>query len=215
MIEVWTAVPSSSERWLALLDEDERVRWGRLVQAADRDAFATAHGLLRQGLAELAGVPAAVRLSKGPNGKPFLEGSRWQFNLSHCRELVAVAFCAGRALGVDVEPVDPRHATDDVARRVYGPRELEDLARAGNRVERFYERWTLKEAWVKATGVGIDDDLPAFQLRIEPGRAFVESGDARPWQFHWWTQGAVKLAVCVAGAEPIVPRLTARAAPGA
>ncbi len=118
-----------------------------------------------------------------------------------------MAIGRGGDLGVDVEPVDPRHATDDVARRVYGPTELADLASQpdeARRVERFFERWTVKESWVKATGVGLADDLPDFEVRLEAGRAFVARGDARPWQFQWWTPRVeVKLALCVGTSAPI------------
>lgn len=192
--------------WWACLDEGERARAARFKFPADRLASIAAHGLLRHALSrrDPSREPSAWRFSTGANGKPHLEGSRLRFNLSHCRELVAVAIAEDVEVGVDVEPIDPRHATDDVAQRVYGPNELLDLARAAQPVDRFFERWTLKESWVKATGIGISDDLPGFELRIEPGRAFVERGDPRPWQFHWWTpRPLVKLAVCVGTDQPL------------
>ncbi len=192
--------------WWACLDEGERARAERFKFPADRLAFIAAHGLLRHALSRRVPSlePAAWRFSTGANGKPFVSASRLRFNLSHCRELVAVAVAEDVEVGVDVEPVDPRHATQDVAQRVYGPSELLDLTRAEQPVDRFFVRWTLKESWVKATGIGISDELPAFELRIEPGRAFVERGDARPWQFHWWTpRPLVKLAVCVGTDQPL------------
>jgi 4'-phosphopantetheinyl transferase len=195
-----------SGSWLALLDDSERARHDRLRQAADRLAYVAAHGLLRSMLSRLdpSTAPSEWRFSTGPNGKPYLPGSRLSFNLSHCRELVAVAVTDEAALGVDVEAVDARHATAEVARRVYGPRELADLAAHPQPVERFFERWTVKEAWVKATGVGLTDELPSFEVRLEPGRAFVLGGDERPWQLHWWTPVAgVKLALCVASEAPL------------
>lgn len=212
VLVVWAAPRDD----VSLLDEGERARWQRLVQPADRAAFAAAHSLLRRELSKCEpGVPPeAWRFEVTPRGKPYLPGSRWRFNLSHCRELVAVAIAEAREVGVDVEAIDARHATDDVARRVYGPRELAELEAAPDRVTRFFERWTLKEAWVKATGEGIDDDLPAFELRIEPGRAFIERGDAGPWEFHWWTpRPNVKLALCVESLSGERVRVKAEPAP--
>jgi 4'-phosphopantetheinyl transferase len=200
------SLPGDGADWLSLLDAGERTRHGQLRQAADRLAYVAAHGLLRQALSrwEPSIEPAAWRFERGPHGKPLLPGAGPSFNLSHCRQLVAVAITARAPLGVDVEPVDARLATDDVARRVYGSRELADLASHPRRVERFFERWTLKEAWVKATGVGISDDLPAFEVRLEPGRGFVARGDGRPWQLHWWTPRAdVKLGLCVESDEAL------------
>lgn len=193
--------------WLALLDDGERARHARLRQEADRLAFVAAHGLLRQALSlRIAGVsPGAWRFELSAAGKPGLAQSPLRFNLSACRELVAVAITEGTEVGVDVEPVNAQLAGEDVARRVYGPRELADLAAqptAERRVERFFERWTVKESWVKATGVGIDDDLPGFEVRLHDG---VATSDASGWQFRYWTpMPGVKLGLCVATQEPLV-----------
>lgn len=200
------SLPDGGRPWLALLDDAERARHGRLAQAADRLAFVAAHGLLRLALSrrDPSVPPAAWRFTAGPHGKPLLPAGAPAFNLSHCRELVAVALTGGPAVGVDVEPVVARHATQEVAQRVYGPRELAWQAAAADPVEAFFERWTVKEAWVKATGEGLHDDLPGFELRLEPGRAFVLHGDPGPWQLHWWTPvPGVKLGLCVASAEPL------------
>lgn len=182
--------------WLPTLSATEQARAGRFKFEADRAAFIATHGLLRWAL-DARGLASEFEL--GPHGKPRLASGALHFNVSHCRELVAVAI-GDRELGVDVEPIDARHSTDDVARRVYGPRELEDLfAREGaQRLERFFTRWVLKEAWVKATGVGIHDALPSFELELGEGDARVISGDAARWKFSWWTPlPSVKLALCI------------------
>lgn len=203
-VQVGLLEPRKDDDWLMVLDEGERARWARLAQVSDRRAYLTAHGLLRHLLSKLdqKTPPSEWRFAVGLHGKPFLPGSKWSFSLSHCRELVAVAVCEGCALGVDVEHVDPRHATDMIAHRVYGPAELADISAQPDRVARFFERWTLKEALVKAMGTGIGEDLPSIELRMEPGRAFITRGDSRSWQLHWWTpRPTVKMALCVAGAE--------------
>ncbi len=205
------SLPDAGQGWVHLLDAQERSVYERFRFAEDRRAYVAAHGLLRQALTlrDPSTAAEAWRFATGPQGKPFLPDSPLRFNLSHCRELVAVAIATEVELGVDVETIDERHATGDVARCVYGPAELEELAAHPIRVERFYERWTLKEAWVKATGEGLSDDLPGFELRIEPGRASVARGDVRPWSFRWWTpRPDVKLAVCVGSSEAleITPR---------
>lgn len=189
--------------WLETLSAEERERAGRFKFEADRAAFIATHGLLRWALAER-GV-LAPQFVLGAHGKPRLMNGAVHFNVSHCRELIAVAI-SDREVGVDVEPIDARHSTDDVARRVYGPRELDDLfSRAGEaRLERFFTRWVLKESWVKATGVGIHDALPSFELEIGTSDARVISGEAARWKFAWWTPlPNVKLAICVDSDEPV------------
>ncbi|MFT3709003.1 MAG: 4'-phosphopantetheinyl transferase superfamily protein [Archangium sp.] len=186
--------------WHGTLSATEQERAARFKFEADRSCFIAAHGLLRAVL-----QLGREELVVGAHGKPRLTDDRVQFNLSHCRELVAVAV-SDRPLGVDVEPIDARHSTDDVARRVYGPRELEDLfaLEGAARLERFFTRWTLKESWVKATGVGIHDALPSFELEIGDGDARVISGEPERWKFSWWTPlPTVKLALCVDSQTPV------------
>ena len=188
--------------WLEVLDADERQRHGRFKHEADRACFLAAHGLLRQALsrARPSVAPAAWRFERGAHGKPSLHGGP-QFNLSHCRELVAVAL-GDRPIGVDVEPVDAAHATADVSARVYGPLELDAMRAAGDPVEHFFTRWVLKEAWVKATGLGLDDELPKFQLEIAgPSARVLTTHRPGAWHFAWWNpRPGVKLGLCVEGA---------------
>ena len=193
------------DAWLEVLDENERTRHSRLRHGADRLAFVAAHGLLRQALSlRTPGVdPRAWSFVISPSGKPSLASSSLQFNLSHCRELVAVAITEHVQVGVDVEPVNAALSGADVAQRVYGPSELAELATlpAEQGVERFFERWTVKESWVKATGVGLDDNLPAFEVQLRDGVATCE---APGWQFRYWTPMAgVKLGLCVATSGPV------------
>jgi 4'-phosphopantetheinyl transferase len=200
------ALPNQGRDWLPLLDAVEAGRNARLVQPEDRLAHVAAHGLLRLALSrrDPSVAPRDWRFTTGRRGKPGLPTGGLAFNLSHCRELVAVAVTSGPAVGVDVEPVNARHATPEVARRVYSAGELADQAAQPDPVARFFERWTVKEAWVKATGAGLSDDLACFEVRLEAGRAFVVRGDPRPWQLHWWTPVAgVKLGLCVESSQPL------------
>ncbi len=190
-----------SVSWLPLLSGDERARHGRFKHPADQACFLAAHGLLRSVLSRRVPTiaPRDWRFELGPHGKPTLQNIH--FNLSHCRELVAVAL-AERDVGVDVEPVDARHATADVAARVYGPRELADLAAQPTesmRVDRFFTRWVIKESWVKATGIGIHDALPSFEVELGEGVA-----RAADWRFAFFSpRPAIKLGVCVESPTPL------------
>ncbi|MBL8912625.1 MAG: 4'-phosphopantetheinyl transferase superfamily protein [Archangium sp.] len=204
MLSVTVLEPSRAPlaEWLEKLSGEEQTRAARFKFEADRAAFIATHGLLRAALLERGVEP---QFAFGPHGKPRLVSGAVHFNVSHCRELIAVAI-SDREVGVDVEPIAARHLTDDVAKRVFGPRELEDLfALEGEaRLERFFTRWVLKESWVKATGIGIHDALPSFELEIGAGDARVISGEAESWRFAWWTPMAnVKLALCVDGDGPV------------
>src|SRR5262245_46149637 len=105
-IHVWTARcvddESLTERRLALLDSDERMRAARLAQPRHPMRFIQFHAFARQVLGMYLGVPAAeVRLTVGRNGKPLIEPGtthpELHFNISHsgdCCLLAARRGCA-------------------------------------------------------------------------------------------------------------------------
>jgi 4'-phosphopantetheinyl transferase len=95
----------------------------------------------------------------GPHGKPALaepwaSGSGVRFNLSHSRTMVMMGVARDVELGVDLEDVDRIRAHDDVAAHFFAPNECADLAASGS-ATRFFDYWTLKEAYLKARGEGL------------------------------------------------------------
>jgi 4'-phosphopantetheinyl transferase len=192
---------------LALLSEDERARHERIRAESDRDEYATAHALLRVTLSELGDrPPASWRFAAGPHGKPALahSGSPLTFNLSHARGLVACAVAAGGDVGLDVEPITRATNWRGIASRYFSPAELAEIDRAqpANQATRFFELWTLKEAFVKALGVGLSQPLSAITFSAERPDAigFTPPSDvaAAVWQFGLYTPTpAHRLAVAV------------------
>jgi 4'-phosphopantetheinyl transferase len=95
----------------------------------------------------------------GENGKPQLvqRFTDLRFNLSHTDGLALIAITRGREVGVDVERVDETITFQHIAEHYFEPRELWDLriAPPDERVTRFFEVWTRKEAALKATGEGV------------------------------------------------------------
>ena len=68
-------------------------------------------------------------------------------------------------MGVDVETGHAR-ATQDIAERFFTPAEVRWLAE--DSAPRFRLLWVLKEAYLKAVGVGITGGLDSLDCRIEP-----------------------------------------------
>lgn len=175
---------------LARLDPAERMRAARFRFAADRDAYIAAHALLRSALATELGQPAPeIGLAADANGKPYLAGSPVRFNLSHTRGLVAVAIAHGTEVGIDVEQVDPRRLGADTAEHHFARSEVEQLyalPRAA-RTDASFAFWTLKEAYVKAVGLGLRIPLDAFAFTLSPLTIRFSprlADDPRLWQFH-------------------------------
>lgn len=183
------------ERWSGLLSASEQARATHFRHRADRAAYIAAHALLRHMLSEaLGGDPRAWAFETGRCGKPALAAvhrrPRLHFNISHTRGLVACAI-AGVPVGVDVEASDGDVPSAVAACFAAGERAM--LAKAAGLEYRatFFRLWTLKEAYLKATGEGLSGrlDSPAFQL--DPLRVTFlprEGAPAAPdnpaaWQF--------------------------------
>jgi 4'-phosphopantetheinyl transferase len=181
-------------RWHELLDAAEQARAARFVFGRNRGEFVAAHVVTRTLLSTLmpSTDPGAWRFVPGKHGKPVAWlGDRpapVSFNLSHADGIVGVAALAaeGRALGFDVEPLN-RKINLGIADRYFCPEEvgwLESLPEA-TRPAGFLRLWTLKEAFIKATGQGLGQDLATFWfMPMLPRIHFKAPLTERPED--WW-----------------------------
>lgn len=92
----------------------------------------------------------------GENGKPYLQGNPFYFNLSHSGLYVAGSF-SEKETGIDIQ-YRKETGYEKVAERFFTAAEkafLQELPEEPGRRERFYCLWTRKEAYGKLTGEGI------------------------------------------------------------
>jgi 4'-phosphopantetheinyl transferase len=190
-IHVWHAELDREGQLLgqleATLSPEEIARADRFHFANDRKRFVVARGLLRELLgAYLHLAPAGLEFAYGKHGKPSLSGGNASsglcFNLSHSAGLVVYAVARKRNLGVDVEHVQPDSAGEDIARRYFSPREVSDLQTLPPeaRAEGFFHCWTRKEAYLKATGMGLQIPLDNFAVSLLPGQPVQFLGGVEP-----------------------------------
>jgi 4'-phosphopantetheinyl transferase len=108
-------------------------------------------------------------------GQPRLLGSGadldLRFNLSHSHDLLLLGVSRGRAVGVDLEPVRSLSHRPAIERRVFSAGEQRILARlpAEQRTEAFFNGWTRKEAFAKATGEGMWATMGRIEVANTPG----------------------------------------------
>ena len=180
LVHVWTAALDRDEATRARLESalspDEIARANRFHFAKDRKRYVVARGLLRKILGRyLRQAPAALEFSYGAYGKPSLAGAQVSsgltFNLAHSGELAVYAVSTKRNLGIDVELIKPESAGEDIARRYFSAREVSDLLTLPpeERVAAFFRCWTRKEAYLKATGMGLQTPLDSFSVSLLPG----------------------------------------------
>lgn len=151
--------PSEQARLRRCLDAEECGRADRFRFDRDRITFVVAHALVRHTLSRV--EPRALdawRFRATEAGRPELDRGEpsWRFNLSHTEGLVACAVTRTLDVGVDVEFRPRRVEISRVAPGVLTADERADLDRrtAAERRRRFFEYWTLKEAYLKAVGLG-------------------------------------------------------------
>lgn len=229
-VRLWTMplhglAEADVEPWLAVLDDAERARVRRLKVARSRVEYVAAHALTRVVLAELTGeAPATFRYLPGPKGKPvaLCDGRRLglHFNLSHTGGMVAVAASPAHELGLDTEALD-RKVNLAVADRYFFGAEANWLhgLEPEHRAEGFLRLWTLKEAYIKATGRGLSQPLDEFWFDVDPPRIRFTpaiADDERAWRFHQRVvDGRFLVAVGWRGGEGVGPPLAVEAkAPG-
>ena len=169
--DVWTRL----KEWL---QPDERDRAERFKDMEARAAFLIGRGMARAMLAEVTGVePAAWRFVEGAHGRPEIASpdTPFHFNLAHSHGAVVCVVGRDREIGVDIEYLERPAPTHDLAARVCAPDELDDINAApeAERLERFLVYWTLKEAYLKARGLGISVTMADVGFSLESGQPIL------------------------------------------
>ncbi|MBR0716861.1 4'-phosphopantetheinyl transferase superfamily protein [Bradyrhizobium liaoningense] len=179
-----------------VMSADERQRADRFVFERHRHQFIYAHGMLRLALSEAAPdvAPSDWTFATGPHGRPFIAAPArpraLYFNLSHTEGCVACVVSGHEAVGVDVEELSPRRARMETAEGVFSRDEIASLQGLlpDEFVRGFFDYWTLKEAYLKARGVGLHLPLDRFSMQISPDGIGVSfdpeiDDDAGKWRF--------------------------------
>ena len=159
---------ASSLLWL---NEQEQVRCRQYPLPGPRHRFTLCRAALRAILCRQLGC-SNERLSFGSSdyGKPFAlvdgEPAAISFNISHSGKHGLIALLPHGRLGVDVEECVPRRDFDELSEAVFGPHERSALAsvRGRDRVRLFFRLWTIKEALIKALGLGFTLDVSQFEV---------------------------------------------------
>lgn len=177
-------------RYSSYLSSDERADAETLRYTKDREKRVLARGFIREVLAAYTGThPSALCFRYGESGKPSLANDAHVcFNLSHSYGL-AVCAVANDDVGVDVEYERPLLAFDDLVAKHLAHDEAETIRAlpAEKKTREFLRFWTLKEAYVKATGEGIVATTGHVTFSLEGERAEVTSIHKREPAANAWT----------------------------
>ena len=151
--------------------------------------------MLRKLLSRYTAVaPRSLVFGRNAYGKPHLvepADAPIQFNLSHTHGMILYAVTRGCPIGVDVEDLQRRSGGMELARRFFAGAEVAALEALPPQVQHdaFFRFWTLKEAYIKARGLGLSIPLQSFAFSLGDGRpptiALTKPADGSPnaWQF--------------------------------
>lgn len=208
-----------------VLQSHERERASHFYFEHDRKRDLITRMLIRSVLSRYTGrLPGEIHFTQNIYGKPELAesgGNRHpiRFNLSHTAGLVALALTRNREIGIDVENIRERCAALEIADRFFAPAEvtaLEDLP-LDARNRRFFDYWTLKEAYIKARGMGLSLDLSKFAFRFtEPFDVVIDFADdfddaGNPWWFWQFEAAPAHIgAICVERLSVTPPQISFR-----
>ncbi|MDH6250818.1 4'-phosphopantetheinyl transferase [Chryseobacterium sp. H1D6B] len=97
--------------------------------------------------------------------KPYVEGSEFDFSVSHSKNLITACLSANGKCGIDIEFIKPLDI--EIYNDFLHPQEIKYIGSHQNPQTAFYEIWVKKEASLKASGFGISKDLAGIDAHKE------------------------------------------------
>lgn len=183
-----------SQKLNKLLSREEHQRLSRFKIPEKQAEFILSRGILRLILASYLGAePASVPIRIDPRGKPYLESSEIEFNLSHSKNILLVGLNLANPLGIDVQEVYKITNLQTILRNHFSIREQEFLTSVpeARYLEEFFSLWSAKEAYLKALGAGFQEaskDLNILPLEADSEYYRVEGKTSRLVAGSWTIQ---------------------------
>jgi len=202
IVHLWLAFPDeiNDEALLVnyqnLLNEEEKDRWQRFYFARHRHQYLVTRALIRSTLSRYVDIePGNWRFTVNGYGKPeiapgFMDNPP-RFNLSHTDGLIICAITLANDIGVDVENTQKTHSLA-IAEHCFSKQEIQHLNRLPEhrQAQVFLEYWTLKEAYIKAKGMGLSLPLDQFSFILSENRrveiAFDPNLEDNPAHWQFW-----------------------------
>lgn len=149
-----------------------------------RELHSHAHRLLRECLRPY-GIDYTENtpIAKGKNGKPSLaEHPQIRYNLSHS-DGIAACMVSDLECGIDCERI--REYRPNVMKRVFSEAEqlMVENACESEKNALFFRLWTLKEAYVKALGIGISFPMNTVSFSFSDERIITDTPNCRFRQY--------------------------------
>jgi len=169
-IDIWQTSLSLFEQNNALSDLDtlltasDKEQVEKLKRNKERKVKTVSRAFIRAVLAKYTGLlPSEIQFRQGLHGKPEIanEGINLEFNLSHSDNMLACVICKDKPVGIDIERIRFKRNLKELVKSIFSESECHEFEALSESHQRqyFYDRWTLKESFIKATGKGLTTKL--------------------------------------------------------
>lgn len=193
---------NASDKFISSLSQQEREKAARFKFDIHRERYIIFHACLRYIFAQLIQTkPHLLQFEAGPHKKPYLKHHpELMFNLTHSENEAVVAIALHAEIGVDIEKIKA-DKMNELAERFFSNDEITYLKSVPDdeQAHVFYQLWTHKEAFIKATGLGLSQGLKSFTIGLNPSRLLHADGfNINDWtiqSFSWHKDFAGAFAV--------------------
>lgn len=189
-IQIWSISLDSNEKFrdacLNALGEKgrERINYFKFKQV--QESYIISQGGLRLLLSHYLNIPAdKIQIGKLSKGKPYsIDNPKLRFNMSNSGRRVVYAFSMDEEIGIDLERLRELSDLDELIEKNYNSYERDYINKLPEqRSYRFFKFWTIKEAYLKAIGVGMRIPPDNLVFSIQNGDYKLQSIKGEPVNF--------------------------------
>lgn len=167
-----------------ILSEDEKIKANQFIFQKECEQYILCRGFLRKILGKYLQIkPETIKFCYNLFGKPYLEDSSIQFNLSHSSQIALIVITKGKKIGIDIEDINKFVDTNSIKEYLFLNKEIDwlhDINLLEDK-ELILGMWTKFEARYKAKGHGIYNKfnnnfiIPSFEYTFKPHDNYVAS----------------------------------------
>ena len=144
----------------SLLNSQELFRASKFFKCEDRERFIISRAVLKKLLGLCTNLaPQTIVIVSDKNEKPILKDcSHIHFNISHSKNCITFAI-SNKSVGIDVEYLNENFNYRSIIEACFTVSEIYFIKESPKPVRDFFKLWTRKEAFLKAIGKGLNDDM--------------------------------------------------------
>tara|TARA_B100000989_G_scaffold298309_2_gene287023 strand:+ start:490 stop:1230 length:741 start_codon:yes stop_codon:yes gene_type:complete len=189
-VHVWQmslnhSIKQEDWEWLSV---EEKTKINRLRDGVHRKSATSMRTQLRRLLSMyLDKSPAEISFKAAQFGKPYLDDSSLSFNISHSGDLALVAITLNQEVGIDIEKWRFLENLEGLVKRNFSDREQQAwlTVEDSQRQQTFFNLWTCKEAFIKATGRGLGMGVSRCGFSLTQPNTLMECPDEYGEMSEW------------------------------